>query len=182
VNALALAASIAVGLLSIVWLTQADPPVERPGRDATGRSRSARRSVSASTQLLRKVSRSDSRRRPAGRRSRWSRDRLPSTTPPRASGSAPLTASELPTWGFLAILGIIGGGPTFLGGVVGYSFTSDLLSIVFLSRRRRPDLRLQRDDGRLPEVLRSRWRRGVALLAGLVRGVRDGLRPVAVGA
>jgi len=46
--------------------------------------------------------------------------------------AAPLTAGELPTWGFLAVLGIIGGGPTFLGGVVGYSFTSDLLSIVFL--------------------------------------------------
>ena len=53
--------------------------------------------------------------------------------------AAPLTAGEMPTWGFLAILGIIGGGPTFLGGVVGYSFTSDLLSIVFLGPgRRRP--------------------------------------------
>ena len=46
--------------------------------------------------------------------------------------AAPLTSGELPSWGFLALAGLIGGGPTFLGGVVGYSFVSPLLSIVFL--------------------------------------------------
>jgi ZIP family zinc transporter len=46
--------------------------------------------------------------------------------------AAPLTTGERPTWAFLAVLGLIGGGPTFLGGVIGYSFVSDLLSIVFL--------------------------------------------------
>jgi len=46
--------------------------------------------------------------------------------------AAPLTSGPRPTWSFLAILGIIGGGPTFLGGVIGYSFVSPLLSIVFL--------------------------------------------------
>jgi ZIP family zinc transporter len=35
-------------------------------------------------------------------------------------------------WGFLAVSGAIGGGPTFLGGVVGYTFTSAYLSILFL--------------------------------------------------
>ena len=46
--------------------------------------------------------------------------------------AAPLTSGPRPSWSFLAILGIIGGGPTFLGGVIGYSFVSPLLSIVFL--------------------------------------------------
>jgi zinc transporter, ZIP family len=46
--------------------------------------------------------------------------------------AAPLTTGERPTWVFLAVLGLIGGGPTFLGGVFGYTFVSPLLSIVFL--------------------------------------------------
>jgi ZIP family zinc transporter len=46
--------------------------------------------------------------------------------------AAPLTTGPQPTWAFIATLGVIGGGPTFLGGVVGYSFVSPLLSIVFL--------------------------------------------------
>jgi ZIP family zinc transporter len=46
--------------------------------------------------------------------------------------AAPLSGGEQPSWGFLALAGLIGGGPTFLGGVVGYSFVSPLLSIVFL--------------------------------------------------
>ncbi|MEO8572109.1 MAG: ZIP family metal transporter, partial [Chloroflexota bacterium] len=46
--------------------------------------------------------------------------------------AAPLTSGPQPSWRFLAILGLVGGGPTFVGGVVGYSFVSPLLSIVFL--------------------------------------------------
>jgi ZIP family zinc transporter len=46
--------------------------------------------------------------------------------------AAPLTTGPRPTWAFLAVLGIVGGGPTFVGGVIGYSFVSPLLSIVFL--------------------------------------------------
>jgi ZIP family zinc transporter len=38
-----------------------------------------------------------------------------------------------PSWRFLGLLGLIGGGPTFLGTVIGYSFTSTLLSVLFLS-------------------------------------------------
>jgi ZIP family zinc transporter len=46
--------------------------------------------------------------------------------------AAPLTTGPQPTWRFLVLLGLIGGGPTFLGGVVGYTFVSPLLSILFL--------------------------------------------------
>ncbi len=38
-----------------------------------------------------------------------------------------------PSWGFLLTMGAIGGGPTFLGTLVGHEFTSEALSIVFLT-------------------------------------------------
>src|SRR4051794_14567461 len=47
---------------------------------------------------------------------------------------APMAAEqEQPRWSFLALLGLIGGGPTFIGTVVGQSFTSDPVSVLFLS-------------------------------------------------
>jgi zinc transporter, ZIP family len=47
---------------------------------------------------------------------------------------APLTGDkEMPSWGFLATLGLIGGGPTFLGTVVGQAWVSEAVSIVFFS-------------------------------------------------
>jgi zinc transporter, ZIP family len=36
-----------------------------------------------------------------------------------------------PTWGWLALAGLIGGGPTFLGSVVGYNVTSEPLELAF---------------------------------------------------
>jgi len=47
--------------------------------------------------------------------------------------SAPLGLGTRPSWRFLGALGVVGGGPTFLGGIVGYSFVSPVLSIAFLS-------------------------------------------------
>ncbi|WP_236787724.1 ZIP family metal transporter [Amycolatopsis sp. GM8] len=44
---------------------------------------------------------------------------------------APLTGRR-PSWGYLALLGVIGGGPTFVGTLVGQSFTNDTVSIAFL--------------------------------------------------
>jgi ZIP family zinc transporter len=38
-----------------------------------------------------------------------------------------------PSWAFLATLALIGGGPTFVGTAVGHSFTSDAVSVVFLT-------------------------------------------------
>lgn len=46
--------------------------------------------------------------------------------------AAPLTAGPRPAWRFLGGLGLLAGGPTFVGGVIGYSLVSPLLSIVFL--------------------------------------------------
>jgi zinc transporter, ZIP family len=39
----------------------------------------------------------------------------------------------IPSWGLLLLFGAIGGGPTFVGTAVGHSFTSQWLSVVFLS-------------------------------------------------
>src|ERR671934_1888037 len=47
---------------------------------------------------------------------------------------APLTGeSERPSWSFLALLGVVGGAPTFLGTLLGQAWVSEAVSIVFLS-------------------------------------------------
>jgi ZIP family zinc transporter len=47
--------------------------------------------------------------------------------------AAPLAGRYVPSWRQLILAGIIGGGPTFIGTMIGYSFTSPLLSVLFLS-------------------------------------------------
>jgi len=44
---------------------------------------------------------------------------------------APLTGHQ-PSWAFLGLLGLIGGGPTFLGTVVGQHFVNETVSVAFL--------------------------------------------------
>ncbi len=39
----------------------------------------------------------------------------------------------IPSWGFLLALGAIGGGPTFIGTGVGHAFTSEPMSVIFLT-------------------------------------------------
>ena len=47
---------------------------------------------------------------------------------------APLAAAgERPTWGRLVLLGLIGGGPTFLGTIVGQQVETTLLAVAFLA-------------------------------------------------
>lgn len=47
---------------------------------------------------------------------------------------APLAGQEQkPSWPFLLLLGLIGGGPTFIGTIVGWTFVSEPLSILFLA-------------------------------------------------
>jgi ZIP family zinc transporter len=45
---------------------------------------------------------------------------------------APLGMGDRPSWGFLGLAGVVGGGPTFLGSLVGYVLVSPVLSILFL--------------------------------------------------
>ena len=47
---------------------------------------------------------------------------------------APLAAQgDRPSWGFLLLMGLIGGGPTTLGTVVGRQFTSEAMNVIFLT-------------------------------------------------
>jgi ZIP family zinc transporter len=47
---------------------------------------------------------------------------------------APLSGdTEMPSWGFLGLMGLIGGGPTFLGTAIGQAWVSEALSVVFLA-------------------------------------------------
>jgi len=47
---------------------------------------------------------------------------------------APLAAEDdRPSWGFLLLMGLIGGGPTIVGTAVGRLFTSEAMSVIFLS-------------------------------------------------
>jgi ZIP family zinc transporter len=47
---------------------------------------------------------------------------------------APLTAeANRPSWRFLILLGLIGGGPTFVGTAIGWAYSSAPLSVLFLA-------------------------------------------------
>jgi ZIP family zinc transporter len=47
---------------------------------------------------------------------------------------APLAADDdRPSWGFLLLMGLIGGGPTVAGTAIGRQFTSEAMSVIFLS-------------------------------------------------
>lgn len=45
----------------------------------------------------------------------------------------PVMGQERPSWKFLGLAGLIGGGPTFLGTMIGYFFTSEIMSVLFLA-------------------------------------------------
>jgi zinc transporter, ZIP family len=48
--------------------------------------------------------------------------------------AAPLALDAArPSWGFLLLAGLVGGGPTFIGTMIGYVFTSTYLYVLFLA-------------------------------------------------
>jgi len=44
-----------------------------------------------------------------------------------------MVGKERPSWAFLGLAGLIGGGPTFLGTMVGYYIISEAMSVMFLA-------------------------------------------------
>ena len=52
---------------------------------------------------------------------------------PLAADADPDGTHAVPSWALLLTLGAIGGGPTFIGTAVGHTFTSNALSVVFLT-------------------------------------------------
>ncbi|MFZ0363980.1 MAG: hypothetical protein WAL67_07220, partial [Candidatus Cybelea sp.] len=47
--------------------------------------------------------------------------------------AAPLVGRVVPTWAQIGLAGLVAGGPTFLGTIIGYSFYSPTLSVFFLA-------------------------------------------------
>jgi ZIP family zinc transporter len=45
----------------------------------------------------------------------------------------PLIGENIPSWGFIGLAGLIGGGPTFLGTLIGYYLLSNAMFVLFLS-------------------------------------------------
>ena len=73
---------------------------------------------------------------------------------------APMMGKEQPTWGFLALAGLIGGGPTFIGTLVGYYFVSTAMSILFLSLAAGALVYI------IGELFQVNWRSGTKVQAG----------------
>lgn len=96
--------------------------------------------------------------------------------------AAPLTGGARPSWRFLSALGLVGGGPTFLGGVLGYSFVSPLLSIVFLGLAAGALVYVFNEMTATARKLAEPVMANVALLLGLLAAFATDFLLVAVGA
>lgn len=85
--------------------------------------------------------------------------------------AAPLVGQRV-SWGFLASAGLIAGGPNFLGTLLGYGFSSDLVSVGFLALAAGALAfvigELFAAGRRLTEPIWSGWGIGLGFLAGLL--------------
>jgi ZIP family zinc transporter len=85
--------------------------------------------------------------------------------------AAPLVGQRV-SWGFLAGAGLLAGGPNFLGTLIGYGFSSDLVSVGFLALASGALAfvigELFAAGRRLTEPIWSGWGIGLGFLAGLL--------------
>jgi ZIP family zinc transporter len=72
----------------------------------------------------------------------------------------PLLGEKPPSWGFIGLAGLIGGGPTFLGTLLGYYLVSATLSVLFLSLAAGALLYI------IGEMFHLNWRQATKLPAG----------------
>jgi zinc transporter, ZIP family len=95
---------------------------------------------------------------------------------------APLAGkADPPSWRFLALLGLIGGGPTFVGTLVGQSWVSEPLSIAFLALAAGSILYVIVELMNVNRQLASKTVVMWGLLAGLVLGFATEFIVVAAG-
>jgi ZIP family zinc transporter len=96
---------------------------------------------------------------------------------------APLAGDkEQPSWGFLALLGLIGGAPTFLGTVVGHSWVNESVSIIFFALAAGSILYVVMELLNVGRVLASKTLVTWGILLGLVLGFGTDFILVAAGA
>jgi ZIP family zinc transporter len=96
---------------------------------------------------------------------------------------APLTGDvERPSWTFLAILGLIGGAPTFLGTALGQAWVSESVSILFLALAAGSILYVVIELLNVGRVLASKMLVTSGVLLGLFLGFATDFILVAAGA
>lgn len=85
--------------------------------------------------------------------------------------AAPL-AGKRPSWALLGLVGIVGGGPNFLGTMIGYAFASATVSVLFLSLAAGALVfvigELFAAGRKLASPLWNGWGIGIGFLAGLL--------------
>jgi ZIP family zinc transporter len=97
--------------------------------------------------------------------------------------TAPLTGDrERPSWGFLALLGLIGGGPTFIGTVVGQAWVNESVMILFFALAAGSILYVVMELLNVGRALASKLVVTWGILLGLVLGFGTDFILVAVGA
>jgi ZIP family zinc transporter len=95
---------------------------------------------------------------------------------------APLAGDkERPSWGFLGLLGLIGGAPTFIGTVVGQVWVSEAVSIVFLALAAGSILYVVMELLNVGRMLASKTLMAWGVLLGLFLGFATDLILVAAG-
>jgi ZIP family zinc transporter len=96
---------------------------------------------------------------------------------------APLTGDrERPTWGFLALLGLIGGGPTFIGTVIGQAWVNESVMILFFALAAGSILYVVMELLNVGRALASKQVVTWGILIGLILGFGTDFLLVALGA
>jgi ZIP family zinc transporter len=96
---------------------------------------------------------------------------------------APLaTEPEAPSWGFLGALGLIGGGPTFLGTVLGQAWVSEALSVAVLALAAGSILYVVMELLNVSRAFGTKTAATLGILLGLVLGFGTDFVLVAAGA
>ena len=89
-----------------------------------------------------------------------------------AFGIAAPLAGKRPSWALLGLVGLIGGGPNFVGTIVGYAFASPAVSVLFLSLAAGALVfvigELFAAGRKLASPLWNGWGIGIGFLAGLL--------------
>jgi zinc transporter, ZIP family len=96
---------------------------------------------------------------------------------------APLTGDrEQPSWRFLALLGLIGGGPTFIGTIVGQAWVNESVMIIFFALAAGSILYVVMELINVGRALSSRTIVSWGILLGLFLGFATDFILVAAGA
>jgi zinc transporter, ZIP family len=96
---------------------------------------------------------------------------------------APLaTDAQVPSWGFLALLGLVGGGPTFLGTVLGQAWVNESLSVAVLALAAGSILYVVMELLNVSRTFGSKQATTLGILLGLVLGFGTDFILIAAGA